>query len=93
VKAEFYAAGVGWVPADPGAAVEHKDRTPDPLRHFGTDAGDFLTFHIDGALAVEAGPFGAQTIGHLQTPAWWASGGGRAPPTRATEGWTVEVAK
>jgi hypothetical protein len=81
---------VGWVPADPGAAVEHKDRTPDALRSFGTDAGDFLTFHVDGALAVEAGPFGAQTIANLQTPAWWVSGGGRAAPTRTTEGWTVE---
>lgn len=91
VKAEFYAAGVGWVPADPGAAVEDKGRVPNATRHFGADAGDFLTLHVDGALGVEAGPFGAQTAGNLQTPAWWASGGGRAPPTRATEGWTVET--
>ncbi|MFO0797808.1 MAG: transglutaminase-like domain-containing protein [Gemmataceae bacterium] len=92
VKAEFYAAGVGWVPADPGAAVEH-DRTPDGLRFFGTDAGDFLTMHVDSALAVDAGPFGPQTIANLQTPAWWVTGGGRADPRRTTEGWTVETAK
>ncbi|QDU23062.1 transglutaminase-like domain-containing protein [Urbifossiella limnaea] len=92
VKAEFYAAGVGWVPADPGAAVEH-DRTPDGLRYFGTDAGDFLTLHVESALGVEAGPFGAQTIANLQTPAWWVSGGGRAEPRRATEGWTVETVR
>ena len=91
VKAEFYAAGVGWVPADPGAAVEDRGRVPSATRHFGADAGDFLTFHVDGGLGVDAGPFGAQTVGNLQTPAWWASGGGRAPPTRATEGWTVEA--
>lgn len=92
VKAEFFAAGVGWVPADPGVAVEH-DRTPGGLRYFGTDAGDFLTMHVDSALAVEAGPFGPQTIANLQTPAWWVTGGGRAEPRRATEGWTVEPAR
>jgi len=89
VRAEFFAAGVGWVPVDPGAAVE-SDRSPDAARFFGADAGDFLTFHVDGALAVEAGPFGAQSVANLQTPAWWVSGTGRATPSRATEGWTVE---
>ena len=77
------------VPVDPGAAVE-SDRSPDAARFFGADAGDFLTFHVDGALAVEAGPFGAQSVANLQTPAWWVSGTGRATPSRATEGWTVE---
>jgi len=89
VKAEFFAAGVGWVPADPGVAVQH-DRSPDGLRYFGTDAGDFLTMHVDAALAVEAGPFGPQTIANLQTPAWWVTGSGRAEPRRTTEGWAVD---
>ncbi|HYH69356.1 MAG TPA: transglutaminase domain-containing protein [Urbifossiella sp.] len=92
VKAEFFAAGVGWVPADPGSAVLH-DRSPDGLRYFGTDAGDFLTFHVDATLGVDAGPFGAQTVTNLQTPAWWVSGSGRVTPSRSTEGWTVEAAK
>ena len=33
--AEFFADGVGWVPVDPS------------LGHFGGDAGNFLTFHVD----------------------------------------------
>jgi hypothetical protein len=44
VKAEFYAAGVGWVPADPGAGRGQRI-APEAL--FGRDSGDFITFHLD----------------------------------------------
>lgn len=44
VRAEFYAAGVGWVPVNPGAAV----LTTVPVRDLvGADAGDFLALHAD----------------------------------------------
>lgn len=89
VKAEFFAAGVGWVPADPAGAVQY-DKTPDLRHHFGADPGDFLAFHVDPNLAVDAAPFGRRTLGNLQTPAWWVQGGGSATPNRAVEGWTVE---
>lgn len=92
VKTEFYAAGVGWVPADPAGAVQH-DLTPDAGRYFGADPGDFLAFHVDPNLSLDAGQLGGRAVGNLQTPAWWASGRGTTTPARATEGWTVEPAK
>lgn len=90
VKAEFYAAGVGWVPADPGGAVLH-DRSPAGLAYFGADPGDFLAFHVDPTLALDAGPFGLKTVPNLQTPAWWANGTGATTPARVVEDWKVEV--
>ena len=92
VKAEFFADGVGWVPVDPSGAVQH-DRTPDARRFFGSDRGDFLTFHVDPNPSFEAGQFGVQTVGNLQTPAWWAGGRGSIAGARGAEGWTVGPAK
>lgn len=90
VKAEFFAAGVGWVPVDPGGAVQH-DRTPAGQTYFGADPGDFLAFHVDPTLALDAGPFGLKTVPNLQTPAWWANGRGSTAPARVVEDWRVEV--
>jgi transglutaminase-like putative cysteine protease len=92
VKAEFYADGVGWVPADPGSAVLH-DKSPDAGAYFGTDPGDFLTFHVGSNLSVEAGMLGVQAVGNLQTPGWWAVGTGTTTTVRVAEAWAVEPAR
>lgn len=89
VKAEFFADGIGWVPADPGSAVLH-DKSPDAAAFFATDPGDFLTFHVGPNLSVEAGTLGMQAVGNLQTPGWWAVGAGTTTTARAAETWTVE---
>ena len=89
VKAEFYADGVGWVPADIGQAVPF-DRSPDGRKYFGNDPGDFLTFHVDPNVVVDTGPTGLKPVMCLQNPAWWVTGQGSVSPTVITEGWEVK---
>ncbi|MBY0233163.1 MAG: transglutaminase-like domain-containing protein [Gemmataceae bacterium] len=92
VKAEFFAEGVGWVPADVSQAVLH-DRTPAGLRYFGQDEGDFIVFHVDADLELDTYRFGLKTLPNLQSPAYWAAGTGSFDGATATEGWTVRTAK
>ena len=92
VKAEFFAAGVGWVPADVSSGVLH-DKTAEGLRYFGHDDGDFIVFHVDPDLKVDTGRFGVQPLGNLQAPAYWVRGKGTAEGAAAKEGWTVRPAK
>ena len=75
VKAEFFATGVGWVPADIGSAV-HSEKPPDGLDHFGRDNGDFLTLHIDTDLEIDTIYFGRKTVEWLQAPSIWVTGTG-----------------
>jgi hypothetical protein len=51
VRTEFFAEGVGWVPADPTYGLG--DRSRLGLNFFGNDVGDLLVSHIDGELLVE----------------------------------------
>jgi transglutaminase-like putative cysteine protease len=88
-KAEFFAAGVGWVPVDMAGGIVH-DQSEEGLRYFGRDRGDFLTFHTDTDLILDTQIFGKQTIHNLQQPAWWVRGLGTLEPTMITEGWVVE---
>ena len=82
VRAEFYAAGVGWVPVDLASAVE-RDPSPAGLRFFGHDRGDFLVLHIDPILRVDTLFFGEKTLPWLQGVHYW--GAGRAAwPTRSS---------
>lgn len=90
VKAEFYADGVGWVPVDLARAVLDKSAA-DP-GYFGTDAGDFLTLHVDPDMVIDAGPFGAKSLVNLQRPAWWVTGRGSVTPTAVSEDWKVKPA-
>jgi hypothetical protein len=90
VKAEFFAQGVGWVPADPSSAVLH-DRSADKLRYFGNDPGDFLTLHVDPDLTVDTVHFGIKSVSLLQKPAYWAAGGGTFDGAVVREGWRVEA--
>lgn len=88
VKAEFFAAGVGWVPVDPASAVLH-DQSKEGVRYFGNDAGDFLTLHIDSDLLVDTHHFGKKTLPWLQGIAFWVAGGGTFDKPVTTEKWEV----
>src|SRR5207244_13017163 len=44
VKAEFFAEGIGWVPADPASALSEKQG--DRMRCLGRDPGNFLTMPV-----------------------------------------------
>ncbi|MHC5054232.1 MAG: transglutaminase-like domain-containing protein [Planctomycetota bacterium] len=88
VKAEFFASGVGWVPADLSSAVVH-DKSPGKLRYFGNDDGDFLTFHVDTDLELDTLHFGRKTVTYLQKAAYWATGSGDFEGAVVDEDWRV----
>jgi transglutaminase-like putative cysteine protease len=89
VKAEFFAANVGWVPVDLSSAILH-DRSTEGLYYFGYDPGDFVTQHIDGDLVVDSIHFGKHTLTSLQQPAFWVTGKGTLDNVKTEEGWTVK---
>jgi transglutaminase-like putative cysteine protease len=86
VKAEFYALGVGWVPADPCSGMLF-DRTPAGLQFFGNDPGDFLTVHVDTDLVLDSIHFGKQPAEFLQTPIFWVSGSGTLDGLTTQSAW------
>ena len=88
VKAEFFAQGVGWVPADLSSAVLH-DKTEARLKHFGNDRGDFLTFHFDNDLAVDTVQYGVRTIPLMQKGCYWVRGSGSLENAVIREKWIV----
>jgi transglutaminase-like putative cysteine protease len=87
VKAEFFAAGVGWVPVDVSSALQ--DEKGDGLSCFGRDPGDFLTMHVNPKLRVDSIHFGKQDVDIMQGPAFWVFGRGSAEPTETHEKWEV----
>lgn len=89
VKAEFFAQGVGWVPADLSSAVLH-DTSPEKLHFFGHDRGDFLTWHIDSDITYDTVRFGTKHAALLQLPAYWAAGTGSFDDLRGFQNWHVE---
>lgn len=88
VKAEFFAEGVGWVPVDLSTAVLH-DRSPEGLRCFGNDPGDFVTFHVDSDMSVDT-YFGRKTIEWLQIPSFWVTGTGSLEGLTTRSDWKVQ---
>jgi transglutaminase-like putative cysteine protease len=88
VKAEFFAQGVGWVPADVSSAVLH-DKSSGKLAHFGNDQGDFLTLHLDSDLRLDTGAFGVRPMTLLQRPCYWVTGRGSTDHAVVGESWTV----
>jgi transglutaminase-like putative cysteine protease len=88
VKAEFYAQGVGWVPADLSSGVLH-DRSSRKLRYFGNDPGDFIVFHIDTDVEFDSIHFGKKTMRLLQSPSYWATGSGSFDGVTIQEDWKV----
>jgi transglutaminase-like putative cysteine protease len=84
VKAEFFAAGIGWVPADPSSAVLW-DKSAQGLRFFGHDPGDFIVFHRDGDFLIDTIYFGKQSVQYLQGTAFWVKG------TGTVDGYSIET--
>lgn len=89
VKAEFFAQGVGWVPADLSSAVLH-DKSDAKLTHFGNDRGDFLTFHFDNDLTLDTLHFGSRTMNLMQKASYWVKGSGSLENTVIREKWIVK---
>jgi transglutaminase-like putative cysteine protease len=92
VKAEFFARGVGWVPVDLSSAILH-DKSPQGLRFFGNDPGDFITFHIDPNFVIDSRLFGVKNVAQLQTPTWWLRGKGSLKNVETVQDWQVKRAK
>ncbi|MCA9271134.1 MAG: transglutaminase domain-containing protein [Planctomycetales bacterium] len=88
VKAEFFAAGVGWTPVDCAQAVAY-DRTPAGMLYFGADRGDFLVMHLDYDLTFDTVHFGEQSVAWVQNVPWWARGGGNFNNMQVSQKWTV----
>jgi transglutaminase-like putative cysteine protease len=92
VKAEFFARGVGWVPVDLSSAILH-DKSPQGLKFFGNDPGDFITFHVDGSLEIDTQRFGNKQVGHMQNLRWWIHGDGTLAGPTLDETWEVTRAR
>lgn len=88
IIAEFFAQGVGWVPADLSSAILH-DRSKEKLAHFGNDPGLFLTLHLDADLMVETPRFGVRRMPLLQRASYWAWGAGSVDGAVMDEAWNV----
>ena len=88
-KCEFFAAGVGWVPADPSSAVLW-DKTADGLAFFGHDAGDFLAFHYDDDFRLRTVLFGTQKLPYLQQVGFWVAGDGSVDGLKYETKWEVK---
>lgn len=89
VKAEFFARGIGWVPVDVSSAVLH-DKSPQGLKFFGNDPGDFIAFHVDGNIEIDTRLFGVKTVNGLQNLHWWVKGRGKLDDGKLTEVWDVK---
>lgn len=83
--AEFFAYGVGWVPADMSAGIKH-DKSESGLEFFGRDRGRFLVMHVGEDLVVDTIHFGRRTIHAMQSPVAWSKGTGYA---KHKETWKV----
>jgi transglutaminase-like putative cysteine protease len=88
IKAEFFAAGIGWVPADISVGVQY-DKPPDALRHFGLNDGDFVTLHIDPQVRLETVYRSFKTVTFLQEPIFYVTGSGSSAGAVARSDWQV----
>lgn len=88
VRAEFFAAGVGWVPVD--AADAQASRRP--VRAFvGRDPGDLIVLHVDADLQLPY-PEKVREAQFLQVnPSYWTHGKGTFDVTFGPPTWSVTV--
>jgi transglutaminase-like putative cysteine protease len=89
VQTEFYADGIGWVPADPSAALDAPERAS--WIGFGNDRGNFLVQHVDFDLLLDSIHFGRQPLAHLQNVARWATGSGSWDGATVRDDWQVQI--
>jgi transglutaminase-like putative cysteine protease len=89
VRTEFYAAGVGWVPAEPSGAVLFKGTREARLQYcFGFDNGNFLVKQVDYDVVLDGGPIGEQTVPWVWGGAW-AFGEGELTNQTVKDDWKV----
>ena len=88
-KAEFYAQGIGWVPADPAGAIR-SGRQDDGLDFFGNDSAEFLTYHINTDIVIHTYD-GEHTLEWLPDATWWVLGPGSVAGAQSKCDMTVEV--
>lgn len=90
VIAEFYAAGVGWVPVDPSSAILH-DKTEAKLSYFGQDPANFVVLHIDTGIEFDTEMHGDYRTAFFQIPLFWVKGTGTLDSRTLNEVWDVTV--
>ena len=88
VRAEFFAAGIGWVPVDMSFGVGASDR--DALKFFGNDPGDFLAMFCDWDFVLSPGRFGMRPQAGFQSLSHWVWGDGILQHSTDSEDWQVE---
>jgi len=86
--AEFYAHGVGWVPADMSFNIVYGKSTSG-LDFFGSDQGGFLILHIDDNIIFDSPDFGRQTIEGMDSPIALGRGSGSHDDMKRVETWQV----
>jgi hypothetical protein len=86
--AEFFADGVGWVPADVAFALGAKKK--DPMSYFGDNKGNLLVQHVDSDIMV-AGDKQPSRIYGLAFPGGRARGKTKGKIEFKPLGWDVEV--
>lgn len=84
--AEFFAQGVGWVPADPSASIVFGKPGHD---YFGFDYGNFLTLHIDEDLVLDTIHYGRRNLICMQSPVVFPKGSGSSEDMKSKETWEV----
>jgi transglutaminase-like putative cysteine protease len=89
MRAEFFVAGVGWVPVDPALAHAFRNR---PVSAFvGHDPGDVLVLHVDVDLQLPF-PEKVRECQLLQLgPAYWTLGRGTFDGSFGPTGWDVKT--
>lgn len=88
-RAEFYVAGIGWVPVDPNYA--NLNRGTPVTEFIGYDPGDLLVLHLDTDLKL---PFPDQVrsaeLLQVSVPCW-ATGKGKFDGTLGPTGWELKT--
>jgi hypothetical protein len=75
VKAEFYAEGIGWVPADL------------TFNRFGDDEGNLLILHVDFDLVLDQKDTGRHGVLYCQSAIHWVTGEGSTQESTVSSRW------
>ena len=89
VIAEFFAKDIGWIPVDASSALLD-DNTPNKDKCFGSQAGNFVTFHFDQEVLIDTDLWGVKPMDFVQMPKYWFRGKGAFNDTVFTHDWIVE---
>ena len=84
VIAEFFDAGIGWIPADVSSGLMHVGGSDD---YFGREPGYFFTWHYDTDFHFDV-PSGDGHVQWIQNPSPWFAGD---EAESGSHGWRVEA--